>query len=175
MLQADLVFVTDAAICIGPPDVFDPSGVRQAVQVAVERQSPAHARSEAAGPVEVDEIRREGRELLLTVDRLFSEMQELQQANLRLAQRLDLAGSPHRRQAAAALQQQQPEMTEEQALAMLPREGDLPGLQAQVGRMREESQSLRSTVDRLTREMEELKRINDDLAAKVDDANMPDP
>ena len=101
---------------------------------------------------------------------------------------------------------------------MLPREGDLPGLQAersqcanatamptagsrqtcqaQVGRMREESQSLRSTVDRLTREMEapvypteleklrhttrpqqglatlflqELKRINDDLAAKVDD------
>lgn len=163
---------------------LEKGNLEQAVQVAVERQSPAHARSEAAGgseqamaglQVEVDEIRREGRELLLTVDRLFSEMQELQQANLRLAQRLDLAGSPHRRQAAAALQQQQPEMTEEQALAMLPREGDLPGLQAQVGRMREESQSLRSTVDRLTREMEELKRINDDLAAKVDDANMPDP
>ncbi|CAE7757522.1 unnamed protein product [Symbiodinium microadriaticum] len=163
---------------------LEKGNLEQAVQVAVERQSPAHARSEPAGgseqamaglQVEVDEIRREGRELLLTVDRLFSEMQELQQANLRLAQRLDLAGSPHRRQAAAALQQQQPEMTEEQALAMLPREGDLPGLQAQVGRMREESQSLRSTVDRLTREMEELKRINDDLAAKVDDANMPDP
>ena len=43
--------MTETAICIGPADVFDPSGVLQAVQVAVERQSPAHARSEAAGPV----------------------------------------------------------------------------------------------------------------------------
>lgn len=44
---------------------------------------------------------------------------------------------------------------------------ELPALKAEVAKMKAESESLHSTVERLLREKQELERVNEDLASRL--------